>query len=214
MEHGWINTKWLCLKLRDATKKCCVLIGIRNIYSNTWVTCGWNCFMNLLGARIGLKENWQDIPINPNYKIRGEFNPGLSVAFPSINRLNIWFCFPKACSLSCGRLALNRFDHNKHQCDIHPTIYYMFMCGIKYGMIIPNYPDSVYSIRRVYPFLGWWWMVYYWLYDIWTLNMYKYVISPGQQKQYHNISHQIGSNQMEVSNPCVVRPTRASIGHG
>lgn len=30
----------------------------------------------------------------------------------------------------------------------------MFMCGIKYGMIIPNYPDSVYSIRRVYPFLG------------------------------------------------------------
>ena len=66
-----------------------ILIGIRNIYSDTWVTCGWNCFMNLLGARICLKENWQDIPINPNYKTRGEFNPGLSVAFPSINRLNM-----------------------------------------------------------------------------------------------------------------------------
>ena len=48
---------------------------------------------------------------------------------------------------------------------------------------------------------------------LWHLDI-KYVVSPGQQKQYHNISHQIGSNQMEVSNPCVVRPTRASIGHG
>lgn len=156
-----------------------ILLGIRNIYSNTWVSCGWNLH-EFTRCQNWFKGKLTGYP-RKSLQNKGEFKPSLSVAFPSINRWNM-------VSLSESLLAQlwsAWTDSTTININVTFTRQYVHVWDWIWNDYTKLPVSLIWFIRRVYPFLGWWWMVYYWLYDIWTLKMLFHLDNKSNITTFH-----------------------------